>query len=284
MGNMATLPLAQLPKEDEEQFKKGFSPVAPLVYCALASLVYFRIWVRGFVVGMHMLEGSTLVDAIASDFPEKAYLPDAPPWGGTSWKVDDYCALWGGAIATEYMWECFLLILGPWRPGGWSIFPRWKRIHCMQHHLPFAAFVYTSIALQLYIPNTFGGKEGTVVIWLMTLLNGNEFLETLQTTLTHPRVLSLFGWKNSDVLQKPHTLAPLENTRLLYAFVGVTCVLIGESYAVAMCMYLKRAKILLKSGTMFRLSDSETTFVREHVGTHVGHRMDHRVGQKNKSK
>jgi len=265
-----------------------------------------------------MLEGSTLVDAIASDFPEKAYLPDAPPWGGTSWKVDDYCALWGGAIATEYMWECFLLILGPWRPGGWSIFPRWKRIHCMQHHLPFAAFVYTSIALQLYIPNTFGGKEGTVVIWLMTLLNGNEFLETLQTTLTHPRVLSLFGWKNSDVLQKPHTLAPLENTRLLYAFVGVTCVLIGESYAVAMCifhlfsaqspaevagvfnslmmmpaillhwklwwLYLKRAKILLKSGTMFRLSDSETTFVREHVGTHVGHRMDHRVGQKNKSK
>jgi len=32
----------------------------------------------------------------------------------------------------------------------------------MQHHLSFAAFVCTSIALQLHIPNTFGGTEGTV--------------------------------------------------------------------------------------------------------------------------
>jgi len=315
MGNMATLPLAQLPKEDEDQFRKGFSPVAPLVYCALASLVYARVWARGFVVALHLAEGKTLEEAWDSDFPEKEYLPD----GGANFQgASLHAAIWGGVIATEYMWECFLLILGPWRPGGWSIFPRWKRIHCMQHHLPFAGFVYLTIFLQWKIPNTFGSKEGSIVTWLLTLLNGNEFLETLQTTLTHPRVLSWFGWKNSDVLQKPHTLAPLENTRLLYTFLAVTGVLAAEVYALVMCLYhlsnnqsaaeivgafnalmimpaillhtklwglyVKRCKQLLRSGTIFRLSASETTFVREHVGTHVGHKIPHREHLKNKSK
>ena len=91
---------------------------------------------------------------------------------------------WLLLVAGQYFFECVLVLA-----CGVTVFPRWRRPDLLTHHLPFALFIFASVAwVPSWIWDTYPWTQSTILA-----LQGNEVLETLQT-LGVDRVLLGDAW------------------------------------------------------------------------------------------